>query len=500
MAKNNLPGESVDLNTALKIRKIEEELRGVEGDVEAQFNINVLKDKYTDVLRAADIAGGKTPDEEKIAAATEIYFSRLNTFQGPKRTFSVKLAEAYVERKRLGMKYGIPTVLAMSAAAAIWAGSVMFKSAHQAALESRVENRVENVFKQSHVIEGELAAEDKKALAHPELPESEKVKLQENVKVADSQLAEVNTFLKEVCPNGSARKEVTRENFNAVENRIAGYESKLGIAQEKLKGAKEIVQTQEELTSTKRTLDSLLAEVKSIKPAESFQKSAESFYHGGMACVANRQLNEARKYQSELRGVKGQVGEFESLRVKVGPVYNDIRAIAKEDLSRLEAEQMFVDANQAIASANVLKLKQAVTDLEGVDRNLNLEFTDYVMDCDRRMPDNSNIQVIRFYAVLERKGKDGRTIPVTITHEENKSRVTVNKRGYRVGEVALARGQTPNDIRHAGKEPEIYTRLLHDIEDNGVIDNAVFAVKERGYKDARIKMKGVPPCGGEYPY
>jgi hypothetical protein len=487
------------LRSSEKLRTVEATIKAASMTLEGQFNSPNLKQQYANALRDAVVESGQTMDAAQITLATENYFSQLHTLKEPRRNANTRFAEAYVERERIGRKYGVPTLVTIVAAAAIWAGSLGIKSAHKTALENRVEKRVENVFRQTNVTREELDVAQENPV-YGQLPESEKVRMQTAIESADKKLTEVSGFLEEFCPNGSAEDAVTRENFQQVGVRVGEHEKTLRVAQEKSSEASGILKNQEQLVTTRKSLGSSLAEIENMNSVETFNKRANEIYNNGIICVDNRQLAEARKHDTNLSGIKKTVGLFEELRRTITPLYGEVNGIAKEEESKREAEQIYSDAGLAIESANFPKLQSVSKNLSELGDLLNQEFTEYVVDCDRRMPDDSRIRTVRFYLVTERKDKNGQNIPITILHEENKSTIQVNRRGYRVGEVQLNWGETPEDVRKSGREPDIYTRVRMDIEDNGVIDDAKFAVKERGYKNPKVVMKGVPAYIGEYPY
>jgi len=489
MVKQKSTNSDVELQTALKIRHIEEQLSGIGQNVEAQFNLDSLKEQYKNALMEADIAGGKNPDEEKIIAATEIYFSKLNTFQEPQRDFKVKLAEAYVERGRLGRRYGIPAVLAMGVAAAVWVGAGIIKSAHQAILEERVEARVENVFKQSNSIDGELEVIAGNKAVYGQLPESEKLKLSDTVKLTDEKLAAVNIFLEEFCPKGSAKTKVTQENYLAVNNTVVGYEKRLEEAKEGLTVAKELVQTQEQFTGTRRSLDSLITEVRNLGSAKVLEAQAEIQYNNGISCLTNRQLTEAKRYNESLLGVKKEIGVFENLRIKVAPVYSDIERIAKEETTRMEAEQIYSDAQQAIVSADVPALKKASEELGEIDMDLNQDYQVRVVSrpgvksgVDRYSEPGHKFS--GWYLVHEAVDtQTGQIVPVRITNSETGKRERVNMWADRV------KGNDPDlieKIQRGYKDSSLLVSVILDKMDNGIIDNNIMGAKKKGYMHYKL--------------
>jgi len=492
--------EPIELKVELEIKAIENELKLIGQDTEKQFHLDDLKKRYSDALIEADIAGGIKPDPERIATATKIYFDRRESFIEPKRDLPYKLAEMYVDRARIGRRYGLPTLGLLCVTALVWGSVITGKIAHRNALEKSVETRVEEVFRQDKLIDSAWANINGNIAVQNQLPESEKVRLKDDLRNSSDKLKQIDLFLDEFCPRGSAEKSVTQSNYKEVGNRVAGFVALLDTAKTDLNDANNLIGAQEELTSTRQSLDSLFAEVKNMKPGNVFETRAEVAYKNGISCLETRQLTEAQRNKENLAGIKRDITDFSHLNRKLDETYRHIGAIAKEDEAKKEADQIYSEARKFIENPDVPRLQETEKRLENLDAILGQEYTTYILDCDRRMPDNPGIRVVRYYAVLQQKDPNGRVLPKRILHEESKTTLNVDKWGYRIGEVTLSGGETPDDVRAAGKDPKFYTKIRNDINDNNVIDDSKMAVKERGYLHERITMKGVPPCGGEYPY
>ena len=159
--------EKKDLNTLIDIADIASTLRLQGTEVEKQLNIdNFINEVKGKVLEAAKIKG-EDITEEQAEAATRNYLSNLYTFKQPKNNISYKIAEAYVDRKRIARNYGIPAAAVLSIAFLTFGGISLSRAAHQKALEKKVENRVLNAYQDKKDLEvkiGELSESDVKKI------------------------------------------------------------------------------------------------------------------------------------------------------------------------------------------------------------------------------------------------------------------------------------------------------------------------------------------------
>jgi hypothetical protein len=231
----------------------------------------------------------------------------------------------------------------------------------------------------------------------------------------------------------------------------------------------------------------LLAEVKNIKSHGVFVERAEIAYNNGMACIYNRQLSDAENYYRQLTQIKGDAASFSVLVREADQLYNTVLAISKEEAAKEKCENLYKEAVQSKSSADVLMLSYAVKQLGELEGALNQEYTIFILGGDRRIPDD-NPNLIRYYLLVEARDPSGNIIPRKVEHEERPGKfVTVRKWGERVGLSTV----------NKEVEPDAYARVKRDRLVDGVIDNNVFGIKERGYLNPRIMMK----CDGkQYPY
>jgi len=489
---------NLGLDGFLRTMDVADAVKQQREEVGKQLDLDEAKADLKKRLLATAKQSGDRMTELDAETAIKIYFSGLYTFQPPKKGVSTALAAMYVERRRIGLYYGVPLLVAGAISLAIWGSVTAIKESNLNREERAVESLVEQGLRDSKDLGDRLNILSTSPVRQY-LPSQDTAEINLITGTAQAKLGENKSFFSQYCLNGSAREAVTRQNYLDVKKQMALVQASITGVKSEVDRGNNIITTQTKLISVKQGLDGLIEQVRVSKPLEVFMQRAEDFYSRGITAVNNRQLSEAQQQQDKLREIKRDAADFSDLDKRIEQTYLTIKGIAKEQLALSKGEGIYQEARTAVTAVNVANLRQAASALSDLSSVLNTEYQDIIIGGDRRVPDDNNT-IIRYYIKLERHDSQGNIIPVIITHEETGQRVTVTTRGIRVGEVKLGFG-TPES--YDGPEPEAYAQVKKDRMDNGVIDNKVFARKPRGYiTDQKVLTVGGRPVDnkGEYPY
>ncbi len=478
MSKTIISGkEKKDLNTLIDIADIASTLRLQGTEVEKQLNIdNFVNEVKGKVLEAAKIKG-ENITEQQAEAATRDYLSRLYTFRQPENNISYKIAGAYVDRKRIAKRYGIPAAAVLSIAFLTFGGISLSRAAHQKTLETYAERNVLDAYQDKMDLEvkiRELSENDVKKI----ISEKEYAILRGIVDNAYSRLDNLDSFFAKFCDDGTPGDDINKTNYKEAEQQLVAVNTDLdGIRGEVNRGFG-IVEVQRKILSTRQTLDSLIGDIRNIKPEEVFLKKAETFYANGINYLNNKKINEAENYKNQLADVKDDIGRFSELREDLIKIYADIKTISKDEEATRKGDKLYQEAKIYAVNADLDGLANRVERLEDIDRTLNLDYTVRVVNregvnsgMDRYYTDENGTRASGFYLIVEAIDSNGRALDLNITNKEDGRTYKVSMWGEMVPE-------------------RVFERIKKDKAD-GIIEDDVVAKKEKGYLDATYIMKGV---------
>jgi hypothetical protein len=451
------------------------------------------------ILNAAKLRGENFSDED-IEKATQLYFQRQFQFKETPSSFKTKLADAYIDRARIGKKYGIPILAAALIAGATMLTASIGKNIARANAESRVERSVVSAYQQKAELESALFKESL-AIKDTNLIETDANQATLLLSSAGKSISQNDEFFNQFYGKGDVKSRVTPQNYQDVATKVKEVDKTLGAASSDLDKVESIVNFQNNLNTVKQGLEACLQEIKSSHTAPVLMQRADSAYAGGIADIQARNLVDAKAHEVELKAVASDIRQYGVLPAQEAQVYFAVKAVvAKDETEGIRmADNLHQEAQTYIASADIPRLGQTIQKLGGLTDLLTKEYTTYLVYGDRRQPDDDN-SIVRYYYLLQNKDNNGNIVQQVIINEETKQQMTVNKWGYRVGEIKLGFGETPQSVKDNGQEPTLYKKLVSDLRDNGVIDDAIFAKKQRGYLKPKIVMPGIPANSGEYPY
>jgi hypothetical protein len=469
--------KKVDVARILRVMDIASILRKQREEAGKQLNIDEEKAELRKRIFNTAEATGEKLTEAEINAAIENDFSKLYSFQEPKRNFECRLAEMYTERRRIGRQYGIPALAIIALGVVISTSTVAVKSAYRASLERNAESQVEAAYQERTLIES-TANEVSSSPFKQQLPKDEKTKLEAFLLASQGKIKSTDPFFIKFCSNGTAKDDINQSNMDEAKRQLIPVKETLDTAQNEVGNGKSIIETQRNLVSTRQSLDSLITQVRNMKPLEVFEQRAEVAYNNGVICIEKRQIPEVETYKAQLVNVKSDIINFSRFQGEAEKVHADIKAIAIEEQAKELGEKLYSEARQFVQAVDVQRLSQSVGKLQELDVILNQDYTIKVINksgiksgMDRYYTDEHGKRSSGYYLIVEALDSSGNALKKSIKSEEDGRVETVDMWGERVPE-------------------SVYEAIKADKMDNGIIENNLFGRKERGYIGDVITMQG----------
>lgn len=481
--KNSRETPKASFDVVSAINSLATEVRRERESAEDILDFDKQKKNIRERIIAAAKVQGETFSEEDIVKATDMYFDRQYRFIEPKENFVTKFADMYVDRARLGRKYGIPTMIAVLAAGAIF-GAV--KTAKNIAL-NLAEKNVETLVLDANAARREISSSTEKEyriVSSKGLPTSEKVQANALLDDAKKRLASTDDFFVKYCPNGNSTDVITRDNYRVVESQVAGIVSSIEGAKQDVLKVTQIVELQDALFSEKQGLEALMAEVRNNNPPTILAQRAEVAYQSGLANISSRDLNGAKGHEGELRQVISDVRQFAALPSEEAKIYSAIKAvIAKDEKEGIAlSEKLHTEAQTYISSVDVPRLNTTVQKMNGLNGILN-------QDYDVRIVSREGVKsgIDRYYQgsfsgwylVVEAiDSSSGNVVPVQITNSENGQTSQVTMWGERVHGTDK---DIVEKIQGGYSDSSLLVKVIKDKMDNGIVDDNQIGKKKKGY-------------------
>lgn len=380
-------------------------------------------------------------------------------------SFSTKVARVYVRRRKIARKYGVPILAAASLAGVIYAGSIVANAVGLKMAEKKVETAIEDSYREKQQLISKInGLESDKNL----LPEAND--LVSIIVSSQRDLSSTEDFFSKYCDDGTASDDITSENYAEAKQNLSAIEGILGTVKEKVGKGEGLVGFEKELISTRQSLDSLVQEIKSSSPPNLLMTRANIIYNSGIASLANRQLDQAKDYQKQLREVKGNVKEFETLPDKLEQIYSSIKQVAVENSTVQQADKLHSIGLNYVNTVDVNSLKQTISQLDELNIILNRSYTVRIVS---RQGVKSGVErgyeglPSNYYAVVEAVDSDGNVLEKSITNSEDGKNYDVTLWAERISQ-------------------EAYEGIKKDKMDDGIIQDNIFAKKEIGYLNEEL--------------
>lgn len=376
--------------------------------VERELQSDQRDEKLIDRLRDIYRSQGIEVTDEVLQAGVEALREERFSYRPPHKSMAVRLARVYVQRGRWGMRAAVVLGLLLL----LWLGYVYFVSGPA---EQRLQAQV-------NALNGDIGATTERI----QLLEQEANRIEaaldgyaDGVPAAYRQVAATKLTGAKTAASQADELIDAANGLNQEANLNNGnFAARAAAVGEKLQRQQALVVRLDQTLKQARTLladiDSLkifpaqLAQLKEAALASAREKEAErlaiQYYDSGMSALRGGRIDEAEKALTELRGLNSLLLQSYSLMV-----------VSREG------------------------------ELSGVWR------------VPERNPNARN-----YYLIVEAVGSDGKPLNMTITNEEDGSRVQTRKWGLRVNE-------------------RVFRQIAADKNDDGIIQGRRIGEKRRGY-------------------
>jgi hypothetical protein len=479
-----MPQKKPGFDVLLTVGNIAAEVRRSREDILYELNFDEQRKDIKNRILAAAKEQGEQINPEDVERATDLYFDRQLCFVEPKRGIGNSFANLYINRVKVGRKYGIPAAIVIGAAALILGSANLIKNANLARLERRTETRIETAYQQEKRIQLEIQTTSG-VLESKGLTAEDRKKAEALLQDASTKLKGNSAFFDKYCSDGTASDDINRENYSEAGNNLEGVLSGLQTSSQNLTTVNKIFELQEALITARKSLDSLIGQVRSNNPPKIYEEGANAAYATGLSKLEARDIDGVNKEKRELMQIISDVKEFAVLPSKVEKVYVSLQStLAKDEVEgRQTVERLHTEAQTYITSVNVPKLKEAVEQMQDIYKTTSkkLVLRSALDDNGRAGMDRYfNDKFSGWYLFVEAVDeKTGEVFPMQVTNSENNQTRTVRIWGERV------RGKDPNVVERIQNEDyndgSLLVRVIRDKLDNGIVDNNVFGKKDRGY-------------------
>ena len=176
------------------------------------------------------------------------------------------------------------------------------------------------------------------------------------------------------------------------------------------------------------------------------------------------------------------LGELAGLREKLASQRQSLLAASREEAARIQTDKLYNDALAALNRGDLAGARQESEALQQLYDHLVQEYEIRIvsrpnMSSGIRRTLLERPEVQNYYLVVEAVTPQGKRLTVPITGEEDGKTYNVEYWGMRVDE-------------------SLYNKVRRDKLDDGIIQNNLFGIKERGYLTPRYLM---PTTGGASP-
>jgi hypothetical protein len=469
--KDNIPDSKaflrmLDVASAIKRQKAE-----IKGMLDSKEQRAYLKEVVTSMASGI----GENLSEQEIDGAVDDYLSGLYSFQNPKNTFQAKLAEMYTNRKRIGKRYGLPALGIVLIGSLAYGGLALTKTIQNNIRITRIESRVENSIYQYGTIfeESKSSFNSFESYMH-QLDSSDQAQLKEIIESGSKNIASIEEFLEKYYVREETSQSVTKQNCEEIEPQLEAISKRLSDIQKDVNLGTSVIERHKGLVVTRKNLDSLIAEIQENNAPEAILKQAETAYKLGILNINNKKLNEAQQAETNLGNLKRESYEWAVLPAQLSNSYTNIQAIVKEPKAKSMADELYNQGKIYEKTLQVAPLKDTVKDLQDLEGILNNDYVISIINkervksgIDRYYTDENGKRVSGFYVIVEAIDSNGKIVPQEIKSEENGIKKVVSIWGERVPEA-------------------VYEQVKSDKIDNGIIEDNIFAFKEKGYLNPKI--------------
>lgn len=443
-------------------------------------------------LKAAYQQQGVVVSEETIAQGVELYFSQRLVFRAPHPTLGTRMAGLWINRARIAKGLAIAGATATVIALGVYFTIIVPRREAQQRVTVAAQNRVQEVVSGLRAAEqleatvfgdvGSGLAAAERAAAYPELTKA--------VSVARSKL----TLGHESFTESVNRAHLALTDFVPA-NRIS-YATASAATTHADQAASFVAtggRTIHEVSTLTEQLASLQAERASMESAwkrlgtvalnPALKAAAEQTYARGLAVVtafgpaadvraATRKLHELADTQSALL----------ALPEKIKAAAAEAQAISREAAATALITATEREALAAVETGNTAAAEKKLAALTDLTAELNQSYTLRIVNRPGEYTrlwrySHSNKGSKNFYIAVEAIAPDGTPVKIRVRSEEDGGTSVVSKWAERVDSAT-------------------YDQVGRDKQDDGIVQNNIFAQKEKGHLSPAYLM-GDKTRGGD---
>ena len=376
--------------------------------VERELLSDQRDEKLIDRLREIYRSQGMEVTDEVLQAGVEALREERFSYRPPRKSLAVRLAHIYVQRGKWGLRGGIVLVGVLL----IWLGYAFFVSGPA------------------------------------------KQRLQEQVAALNSDISAT-----------TERIQALEQEANRIESALDGYTDGvpaeyLKVADTKLTGAKTAAQQADALIDSANRLN----QEANLNGGNFSERSAR------MGEKLQQQQALVNQLDQTLKQARALLSDIDSLKIfpaQLTQMKESVLASAREKEAAKLANQYFDSGMGALRGGQISQAEEALAGLRGLNSQLLQSYSLVVVSREGeqsgvwRVPDR-NPNARNYYLIVEAIDGDGNPLSMTITNEEDGSRVQTQKWGLRVSE-------------------RVYRRIAADKSDDGIIQGRRIGEKRRGY-------------------
>ncbi len=480
-AVRDLPvaAEPVALDKVMLAMDVVDTLRHQQALIDAELQDDRRREQFVARVQAIYRSQGIEVEEAVIHEGVRALEENRFVYVPPARTWSVRLAEIYVERG----KWAKRTALVLLLVGAVWAA---FAVPAHFARRSQVERFTAQIDRIVAVAETRTRqAEDLSTelrRTHREGQSAVEQRLLAEAAGAQERARErAAAIAAELMPRPDAelypeQRSVWDERINTFSSQLEQIGGDLGTARGLLAAVVQLRQLSTRLGVAMQRLDGLELAEREQAQIDVLQRDARAAMDAGDGKAGERALQQLDARISEILAARQRQAD---LRAAFASLATALDGVEVEAAAAAELAQLRTSVEQAIAADDWDRVGQQVGTLRALVAQLDQSYELRIVS---RPNDQSGVWRYRpedrrqrnYYIVVEAIGKDGKSLALPVTNEENQKTRTVRRFAIRVPQ-------------------SVYEQVKADKLDNGLIDDVVFGSKRRG---ARVPEYRFPVAGG----
>lgn len=456
--------DTAPLDEVMLAMDVVDTLRHQRAIVEAELGGEGRRAALVERVRRIYADQGIEVPEEVIEEGVEALVRDRFVYSPPERTFSVRLAEIYVDRGTWFRRLGALLLVGLVVFGLVsWDRSRRAKARREAYATARTALRedLERAGRRLEDLERQLPGPDDKPGPWHRLGQE----TEEEIEAARTRWKRVSESLA-----GTLDEDAFDAAPRQMEDELAAARRDFGFVQSSLGEIAGRLDVVRELELAARAVGIELDRLGGLALDDGTQARLNRLRDDALAAIDRGDAADSKSRVQALRTAVGAVLGTEALRAqarhalevatgRVGRMTLDDRA-APRVADRLKAVQGALDAgDEAGLRSGLEQLERLLTRLEQ-SYTLRILSRPGELSGVWRTPVDRN-DVHSYYILVEAVGEDGRLVPVTITSDEDQRVHTATRFGIRVPQ-------------------SVYERVRRDKQDNGIVDDAVFGTKRAG--------------------